>query len=697
MRFFTSPETGLELMRKCRGVAVPKWSLYAIPAVFPLCLTHGMRGRMPNNGTIMKSPFKLSLIYLAILASAASAEEIPLYRGDEIVVTATRIPYSDADAPYASEVHTHAMIEQSGAVTLFDYLAQHTSVQVLPGYGNKFTPLIDMRGYGIGDGYQNVVVSLDGQRLNNIDGVPQLIGAIPLASIDRIEITQGSGSVMYGDGATAGSIQIYTRPYDGVSVGVSAGNSGALAGTLAAGFARENVALSASADTQSLGGYGDADATGHKDASRLDTQRARLSVRPFERAWLNFDGSSSRIDIRYVNPMTLAQFQANPAQNGGNPYTQPVNAYPHQVLETNQWRLGTDIELSRQLKLSVSHNREDKLADNLSYGYKFNYDYAANDLALVYKGDALDITAGTQTFDGTRIGLANRTSKNNSGYYVQGQYRLDSLTLSLGARRENVEYDFVPATGTALHDARHLSALDMGLNYRLSRKTTLFANYNQSFQAPDIDRFFNFDGTFNAFIVPAEAKTLTAGFSHVENNNRLKLDVFRANLKNEIFFDPLTFTNTNIDRSHKYGLELQDSLRVGSDLSLSANYTYTRAIIDHEINGGGAFNGKDLPGVPRHGLILGLGYNLTGKSALNLNQTWRSTAYAAEDFANSFSQKQAAYQSTDLAYRYRDKAYEWSASIDNLFAHQNGLWVHDDAIYPVGFTRNFRLGFKAGL
>lgn len=645
----------------------------------------------------MKSPFKLSLISLAILAPAASAEEIPLYLGNEILVTATRIAYSDADAPYASEVHTRAMIEQSGAATLYDYLAQRTSVQVLPSYGNKFTPKMDMRGYGVGDGYQNIVVSLDGQRLNNIDGVPQLLGAIPLASIDRIEITRGSGSVIYGDGATAGSIQIHTRPHKGVSVGLSAGNFGALAGTLAGGFSNENVALSVSADSQSQGGYSDADKTGHKDHSRLDAQRAKLSVKPVERAWLHFDGSTSSIDTRYPNALTPAKFQANPAQNGNT-----NNAYTHQIYETNQWRLGTEIELSRQVKLTVSHNQEDKLSKYVP-GSPSTYDYATNDLALVYKGDALDITAGTQAFDGARIGSTNRTSKNNAGYYVQGQYRLDSLALSLGARRETVEYSYAPTTGVALHDAHHLRALDMGLNYRLNKKAALFANYNQSFQAPDIDRFFVdpfYDGNviFNAFIAPAEIKTLTAGINHVENNNRLKLAVFRANLKNEIYLVPDgSYKNTNIDQSHKYGLELQDNWRVRPDLSLSANYTYTRAIIDRENDGGGAYNGKDLPGVPRHGVVLGLGYDLSEKSALNISHVWRSTAYAADDFANNFTQKQAAYQSTGLAYRYRHKAFEWSASIDNLFEHKNGLWINDNGVYPVSFTRNFRLGFKAGL
>ena len=44
-------------------------------------------------------------------------------------------------------------------------------------------------------GYQNVVISVDGQRLNNIDMSRQLIGSIDINSIERIEIAKGTGSV----------------------------------------------------------------------------------------------------------------------------------------------------------------------------------------------------------------------------------------------------------------------------------------------------------------------------------------------------------------------------------------------------------------------------------------------------------------------------------------------------------------------
>ena len=642
---------------------------------------------------IMKSPFKLSLISLAILAPAVSAEEIPLYRGDEIIVTATRIATPDAVAPYASEVHTRRMIEQSGVQSLYDYLAKHTSVNVLPSYGNPYTPKIDMRGYGIGDGYQNIVVTLDGRRLNNIDGAPQLIGSIPLADIERIEITKGSGSVMFGDGATAGSIQIYTRPHKGVSVQASAGNFGALAGTVAAGAASDRFSVSATADYSRLNGYSAPDVTGHRDEASNQTLRGRLEARPVDRLKLNLDAASTRIDTRYPASLTLAQFNADPAQNGGQTYT-------HQLLESDLWRLGGELELNREWKLVASHSREDKMSKYLPSNWTSNYDYAADDLAVQYRGESLDITAGVQTFDGTRIGSADRTSKDNIGWYAQVQHRFERLTLSAGARSEKVRYGYNPDAGAALRAEHDLSAWDIGVNHRVDDRLSVFASYNQAFQAPDIDRFFVTDWltgatSFNGFIKPAKVRTINIGLTHVTPVNRLKLGVFRANLDNEIYLEPFTYSNTNIDKSHKYGLELQDSYRFSDRLMASLNYTYTRAIVDSENEGGGAYNGKDLPGVPRHGVNLGLAYGLSDKSSLNLTHTWRGTAYAAEDFANNFSQRQTSYQSTDVAYRYKLQGIEWFAAVGNLFERKNGLWIRDNVTYPVNFTRNWRLGFKA--
>jgi iron complex outermembrane receptor protein len=647
----------------------------------------------------MNTPFKLSLISLAILAPAASAEETSLYQGNEIIVTATRFATPDVAAPYASEVHTRDMIEQSGAPDLFDYLSKHTSVNVLPSYGNPYTPKMDIRGYGIGDGYQNIVVTLDGRRLNNIDGVPQLTGAIPLADIERIEITKGSGSVMFGDGATAGSIQIYTRPHKGVSLQASTGNDGALDGTVSAGAASKHFSVSTTAAYASRDGHSAADKTGHRDESSNQTLRGTLEARPSDALKLHLDGASTRIDLRYPANLTLAQFNADPTQSAGKTYT-------HQQLESDLWRLGGEFELSSDLKLIASHSQEDKLSRYLPSNWTSHYDYLSDDLAVHYQGQALDVTAGVQVFDGTRISSDNHTSKKNTGWYVQGQYRLEQYTLSAGARTEKAEYAYSPSVGNRLQADHSLDAWDIGINRRFDDRLSVFANYNRAFQLPDIDRFFtSFDqnGTyigpqFNGFISPAESRTLNLGMNLVTQANRLKLTVFRTSLDNEIYYfstGPWSGANTNLDKSHKYGLELQNSHRFSTQLTTMLNYTYTRAIIDSENEGGGAYNGKDLPGVPRHGANLGIAYALSERSSLNLAHAWRSSAYAANDFANNFSQKQAPYQSTDMAYRYKLKNVEYFAAVDNIFTHKNGMWVSDNVIYPLNFTRNWRIGFKA--
>ncbi len=644
---------------------------------------------------MQRTPLAAALL-AAFSTSAWATPQLPPaeFTLEEIVVTATRIPTPDVTAPYASEVHTRRMIERSGAASLYDYLAQNSSVQVLPSYGNKHTPKIDMRGYGIGDGYQNIVVTVDGRRMNNIDMVGQLIGAIPLVDIERIEITKGSGSVMFGDGATAGSIQIVTRAHEGVSVQASAGNFGVRNATVTAGLKGEKVSLSASADYSSTDGYSEADITGHKDASSNRTWRGGLEVRPTDRLKLGLDLASTRIDTRYPGALTQAEFNANPAQNSGNTYTP-------QIFKSDLWRVQAGLKLAKDWNLTASHSVENKRSEYLNGWGVSHYDYTADDLAVQYRGGDFDFTAGVQTFDGVRIGSTNRTHKDNTGWFAQGQYHLGQTTLSAGARTERVKYTYAPNTGNTLKADHNLNAWDIGVNRRLDDRLSLFANYNRAFQAPDIDRFFSdtngdwIPDAVNLDIKPSKSRTLNLGFNHVAATNRLKLTVFRTNLDNEIYYNASTYTNTNLDKTHKYGLELQDTWRVTDAFTANLNYTWTRALIDRENEGGGAYNGKDLPGVPKHGVIVGLGYQLSPASRVNLTHTWRSSTWAAEDFDNNNTQKQAAYQSTDLAWRYRQKDIEWFASVENLFEQKNGLWISDDAIYPVNFTRNWRLGMKA--
>lgn len=636
--------------------------------------------------------FRISCLTAAVVVVAQSAwaqETI----GQAVVVSATRVDMQDQDAPYASEVHTREDIERSGASSLYEYLAQQTSLQVTPSYGNRYTPQISMRGYGNANGHQNVVISVDGRRMNNIDMVPQLIGAVSLADIERIEITKGSGAVLYGDGATAGSIQIYTRAHDGARLDAYAGNYGTRGGVASAGLVRERFDLSATLDHSRFGGFSDKDPSGHRDQSEANTWRVAAGGKPVDALRLDFEAGASRMDTRYPSSLTLAQFQADPAMNKGRDYTR-------QKLDTDHWSLGADYDLSREWRLSARHHDEDKASKYPVSGWTSDYRYVSDEIALQFQRGGLVLNAGVQRFDGERIQADSETTKDNLGWFLQGQYLLDALTLSAGVRRERVEYGYKPDAGAALEADERLTSWELGANYRLDAALSVFASYSDAFLAPDIDRFFSTDWDtyeviFNGFIEPAQVRTLTLGINHLTDRNRLKVSVFHARLENEIYLEPISYMNTNIDKSHKYGLELQDSLQITPDVTGLVNYAWTRAIIDREADGGGAYNGKDLPGVSRHSLVAALNIRVMDKGRLNFSHTWRSKAWAADDFDNDNAQKQRAYQSTDLAYRHElAKDVELYAAVSNLFDRENGLWVGDDAIYPIDFERTWKLGAR---
>jgi len=643
-----------------------------------------------------------SFMGLALSTPVIAQETIFL---EDVTVKANRFERKDTETTYASEIHTAKQIEASGAATLYDYLAQQTSLNASPNIGNKATPAINLRGYGTENGHQNVVITVDGQRLNNIDLSPALLSGIALGNIDRIEIAKGSGSVIYGDGATAGVIQIYTKNKTGVTISGSLGNYGQNNSYINAGFSEKFLDLSFNLSHDSNDGFSKKDITGHKDQFTSNSQNAKLRIKPTDQLRFDISVTSSRNDVRYLNPLDMEQFRDDPRQNGGKAYTQ-------QSFDSDQWRIGAEYDITDNVKINGFHYQEDKFSEFVSATPSTaNSLYKGDDLSISFQNETLSLLAGYQNFDGERKSFSDytafpwgsiskdKTTKKNEAVYFSGEYKFNALTLSAGVRDEKVRYRFSPvisAYGTpgAKHD-ENIDAWEIGSNYKINNQLSIFANFNQAYQAPDIDRLFTFGGGFNGFINPAKTKTLNLGANHVTTNNRLKLTLFKANIEDEIYVVPLIYKNTNIDKSHKYGIELQDLYKFNNELSASVIYNFTRAIIDKEDEGTGSFDNKNLPGVPKHSIAINMNYKFLEHATLNLNHTWRSKAYAFNDFSNAFDYKQDYYRSTNLAVSYQYKNLNVFAAANNIFNQENSIQIQDNAIYPVDFVRTWRVGMKA--
>src|SRR5678816_4040272 len=135
--------------------------------------------------------------------SAAFAQD------DAVVITATRFEDSKRNLPVGVTVITAEDIERSASTNLGDILAQYGLLQIRDLAGTQ-NPQVDLRGMGI-TGDQNTLIMIDGLRISENELVSAQLSAVPLDSIERIEIVRGSGSVLYGANATSGTINIITR------------------------------------------------------------------------------------------------------------------------------------------------------------------------------------------------------------------------------------------------------------------------------------------------------------------------------------------------------------------------------------------------------------------------------------------------------------------------------------------------------
>ncbi len=130
----------------------------------------------------------------------AQNDEVTL---EPVVVTGTRDVQEIRKIPADVTLITREEIQESNAKTVTDVLRDKADVVVRDLYGNGKSVSVDIRGFGE-TAPSNVLVLVDGRRVNAIDlsGVDWV--QIPLDQVERIEIVRGAGSVLYGDNAVGG-------------------------------------------------------------------------------------------------------------------------------------------------------------------------------------------------------------------------------------------------------------------------------------------------------------------------------------------------------------------------------------------------------------------------------------------------------------------------------------------------------------
>ena len=273
----TSPETGLHNF---------------------VCSSRG--GRLPNMRVGTARPFLRLLcgpwpVLALCVAYACSADEADRLELDEVLVTGSRVE-SAWELPRSATVITAADIERGTSTNLVDLLAHEANVNLRSVFGNDKFASLDIRGMG-DTSLSNVLVLIDGVKINPDDLSGADFSSIPLDQIERIEVVRGANAVRYGSGAVGGVINIRTKRADGASHGFAKLNAGS--------FDSYGSAVAASTGSQGLSldvRSSLSNSLGFRDNGQLFKKDGALELRYRGLEWLDAFARAELHQDRYGQP-----------------------------------------------------------------------------------------------------------------------------------------------------------------------------------------------------------------------------------------------------------------------------------------------------------------------------------------------------------------------------------------------------------
>jgi iron complex outermembrane receptor protein len=554
-------------------------------------------------------------------------------------VISTRLP-DEPDPIEESPAHVTVIrreqLERSGARTLQDLLAYEAGVVVYDQVGNDIEKTFDLRGFTGGTGTR---VFLDGAPINDTRNNSVALDLVPLAALERVEITRGSVAALAGGGSEAGVIHLQTRQGEGFggSLGLAAGSydttslTGDLRGRrgrfsfLLAGLAEETDGFRENAG----GDRRQWTATAGLD---LDADR-RLELSLVNSASdLGNPGAVARDEDPSMAPNNAVDFadrrhgQASLNFRGGlvGPFTIATNLFVRsredEILTTGRsaqifggFFVGLDASAVGST-VQVTHNHRAGTAENhLTMGVEW----------LDGETDALGFF--TPPDDLTSVDPADPDSSNTAGrrtwaLFLQNSWRPgERVRVTAGVRLDDdrVEYREILPDPT-LRDSVHFDELSIraGVTWNPTRRHGFYASYGEGFLPPTAEQLFAFPlfGS-NDELVPEDSTSFELGLrGDYGRQFRLQLAVLRVDTENEIIFDPAAGDfgqNINAGETRRDGIEVALRGRPIDDLGVFANLT----LMDAEFTGS-PNRGNDVPLVPRERLAAGVDLDLPHGLAL---------------------------------------------------------------------------------
>lgn len=551
-----------------------------------------------------------SALSLALAASPAFAQSAPPADASDsapvvmiepplpdIVISATGVPQFEGQSGQAITVIDRKTIEQRQTVSIADLLATTPGVTVTRNGGLGTLTTLRIRG---AEGEQTLTL-IDGVRVNDpsspgggFDFANLLSG-----SVERVEVLRGPNSVPWGSQAIGGVVNVVTAAptkdfrvranaeygsFDSVfaNAGVS-GRAGRFSGSLNAGYLRTDGISAAASGTE-------------PDGYRQYGGTARVGVDITDAISLDLRGyyANSRVDIDGF---------------GFTPPFLPVDDAEYAKTQEIYGYAGLNVRLG-QLKNRIAFTIGDINRDNFdpaagtapiffARGRSERYEYQGDWQAL----DAVRLVAGAERSN-TRFtdGSVFKSRGTTSVYGEAILTPVAALTLTGGIR-----YDDDSAFGG--HTTFGANAA-----YTLPTGTTLRGSYAEGFKAPTLYQLFGPFGLGNPNLQPETARSYDVGIEQNLVGRAITFNAtwFHRDTRNQIDYNPSTFTYGNIARARAQGLEVGLNLRPSDRLTLNGSYSF----IDSINRSPGSNFGKRLARRPRQSVSASIDWTTPFKLAI---------------------------------------------------------------------------------
>ena len=592
-----------------------------------------------------------------LFAVATAGAAIPV--DEELVVTATRSPYSADHVASTVRVIDAEQIRASGAHNLSDLLRNLGPVQVQDSMGTGRDSRLALRGFATA---QNVLVLVDGRSLNNTDLAGPDLTAVAVGDIERVEILEGGAGTLYGDQAVGGVINVITRsggPRQGrVSVGHGSYDSENYAGSYQDRFA-SGLYYRVGSEVERSDAYRDGGAVAYGNYS------GRVGWRHAD-GELFVEARASDDNYRLAGALSAAQVAQDRRQAGSS-----FNDYN---ANNRTARIGIDQRLGEYLELFASYGdrNEDVVINSMSsFGAAVTgqqRQVRTLDPHVVFTADGL---RGTLGMDVERVdydfaldfgfgpsGTEQRQRKRSE--YLHFIYTpIERLDLQGGLRHARLDAEVAPFgvnydQSTLVHT--------VGLNWRGDRGR-YYLNRDETFRFALADENIDFMGNFNPLKVQrGVAWELGSEWSWAMLD--LHAALFQQDLKHEIGFDPGLGdfgANANFDDTRRRGGTLDARYHATDALVFGGIYTYVDARFV-----AGRYDNNRVPDVARQLLKLNANYRFDpnfglfgelvytgprnldlgnnaevgGYTLANLTATWTRQSWTLQARLNNITDKQ---------------------------------------------------------